>query len=104
MKLKPFKAEQWMTDHENDCKYNLTESCVQPFKMDELLELLGIKEKYIQRYGYAYELESPDSDKLMLLFMKRCRENKVLCTPDACFSYMNEFPDKHEQISIFDMI
>ena len=48
MKLQPFKAEKWINDHENDCKYNLTESCVQPFKMDELLELLGIKEKYIK--------------------------------------------------------
>ncbi len=48
MKLQPFKAEQWINDHENDCKYNLTESCVQPFKMDELLNLLGIKDKYIE--------------------------------------------------------
>ena len=48
MKLQPFKAEKWINDHENDCKYNLTESCVQPFKMDELLNLLGIKDKYIE--------------------------------------------------------
>lgn len=47
MKLTPFLAEKWINDHENDCKYNLTESCVQPFVMDELLDLLGIKEKYI---------------------------------------------------------
>lgn len=49
MKLQPFKAEKWINDHENDCKYNLTESCVQPFKMDELLNLLGIKEQYIEQ-------------------------------------------------------
>lgn len=48
MKLKPFEAEKWINDHEDDCKYNLTESCVQPFKMDELLNLLGIKEQYIE--------------------------------------------------------
>ena len=48
MKLQPFKAEKWINDHENDCIYNLTESCVQPFKMEELLNLLGIKEKYIE--------------------------------------------------------
>ena len=47
MKLQPFKAEKWINDHENNCIYNLTESCVQPFKMDELLNLLGIKEQYI---------------------------------------------------------
>ena len=47
MKLQPFKAEKWINDHENNCIYNLTESCVQPFKMDELLDLLGIKDKYI---------------------------------------------------------
>ena len=62
----------------------------------------GLKGKYIQMYGNAYEIPSPDSKKLMKLFMKRCRENNVLCTPDECFSYMNELPDK--QMNIFDML
>ena len=28
MKINEFKVETWMTDHENDCQYNLTETCV----------------------------------------------------------------------------
>lgn len=47
MKIDPFKVEIWMNEHENDCIYNLTESCVQPFKMAELLDLLNIKDQYL---------------------------------------------------------
>ena len=47
MKVSPFKVEIWMNEHENDGIYNLTESCVSPLKMGELLELLDIKEKYL---------------------------------------------------------
>lgn len=62
----------------------------------------GLKDKYIQRYGNAYEIPSPNSNKLMSLFMKRCKENGVMCTPDECFAYMNELPDK--QMNLFDML
>jgi DNA repair photolyase len=61
----------------------------------------GLKERYIQTYGNAYEVASPNSSKLMRIFLKTCRDNGIMCDPDECFKYMNELPDK--QLSIFDL-
>ncbi len=63
----------------------------------------GLKQKYIDTYGYAYELPSPNNDKLMRMFMSVCKEYNILCTPDECFAYMNELPEKYQQMSIFDI-
>jgi DNA repair photolyase len=63
----------------------------------------GLKQKYIDTYGYAYELTSPNNGPLMRRFMNTCRENGILCTPDECFAYMNELPEKYRQLSIFDI-
>ncbi|MBR1629747.1 MAG: radical SAM protein [Lachnospiraceae bacterium] len=62
----------------------------------------GLKRKYIDTYGNAYELPSPNKDLLMHRFMSVCRENDILCTPDECFDYLHELPDKYEQMSFFD--
>ena len=62
----------------------------------------GLKQKYIDTYGYAYELPSPNNDLLMSKFMSVCRENGILCTPDECFGYLYELPEKYRQMSIFD--
>lgn len=63
----------------------------------------GMKRKYIERYGNAYELPSPENDLLMRMFISVCRKNEILCTPDECFRYMNEFPERDVQMSLFDM-
>ena len=63
----------------------------------------GLKQKYVDTYGYAYEIASPNADKLMPLFMSVCRKNDILCTQDACFAYLRELPDKTEQMSLFDI-
>ena len=62
----------------------------------------GLKQKYIERYGNAYELPSPNSKNLMRLLRDFCIENNMLYKPDDCFKYMNEFPEKYEQMSLFD--
>lgn len=36
MKINEFEVETWMTDHENDCKYNLTETCVSSMSLNDL--------------------------------------------------------------------
>lgn len=61
----------------------------------------GLKKKYIERYGNACMLPSPDAKALMDLFVKTCQKNDMLCTPDDCFAYMREFPEKYEQLSLF---
>ncbi len=63
----------------------------------------GMKARYIQTYGNAYELPSPKAKELTATFQNICRKNNILSTPDDCFRYMREFPEKHTQISIFDL-
>ena len=63
----------------------------------------GMKRKYIERYDNAYELPSPENDLLMRMFISVCRKNDILCTLDECFRYMNEFPERDVQMSLFDM-
>ena len=59
----------------------------------------GMKERYIETYGTRYELMSPDNDRLMALFRRRCRENGILCDNDAIFAYLNTLGDG--QMSLF---
>ncbi len=62
----------------------------------------GLKEKYIRIYGNAYEVSSPVNRELMKLFNEICQENGILCDVDACFRYLNDFPEKKQQLSLFD--
>ena len=63
----------------------------------------GMKERYIRRYGNAYELPSPDSKELMRMFHEICKENNIISRPSECFAYMSELPEKYTQMSIFDL-
>ena len=63
----------------------------------------GMKERYIKRYGNAYELSSPNAKELKQLFRSICKENGIMYSPEECFRYMQELPDKYSQMSIFDM-
>ena len=62
----------------------------------------GLKKKYAERYGNAYEVPSPNADRLMRLFQDTCRKNGLLYRPEDCFRYMNEFPEAYAQTSLFD--
>lgn len=62
----------------------------------------GLKKRYIERYGNAYELPSPDAKELSEVFRRFCRENGILSKPDECFAYMYDMPEKYTQISLFD--
>lgn len=63
----------------------------------------GMKERYIRRYGNAYELPSPNAKELSGIFRNICRDNGILSTPDDCFRFLQEFPEKYLQMSIFDL-
>ena len=63
----------------------------------------GLKQKYIERYGDAYELPSPNYKKLTELFKRICNENNILSTPKQCFEFIGEFPRKYSQTNIFDL-
>jgi len=61
----------------------------------------GLKKRYISAYGNNYSVPSPHNDRLMGIFTDICRENGILCSPDECFAFINEFPEHHEQLSLF---
>ena len=61
----------------------------------------GMKKRYIRRYANAYALPSPRAKELMDLFWNTCRQHGLLCTPEDCFAYLNDFPEPFEQTSLF---
>ncbi|MBO4324044.1 MAG: radical SAM protein [Lachnospiraceae bacterium] len=63
----------------------------------------GLKERYIREYGNAYELQSPNAKELLTLLRNTCEKNGITYQEDECFAYMNELPDKYEQMSFSDL-
>ena len=63
----------------------------------------GMKERYIRRYGNAYELPSPKARELTEICQTICKEHDILSSPWDCFKYMHEFPEKYTQLSLFDL-
>lgn len=61
----------------------------------------GLKERYIRRYGNAYELPSPNREALMRQFRAFCAEHGMLCRTEDCFAFLREFPEKYEQMALF---
>ena len=62
----------------------------------------GMKERYIKRYGNAYELPSPHAEELTALFQKICRANGILSSPEECFAFLHGMEEKNTQMSMFD--
>jgi len=63
----------------------------------------GMKERYIERYGNAYDLPSPRSRELTEMFRKICKERGMLYRLDDCFEFIADLPDKYTQMSLFDI-
>ncbi len=61
----------------------------------------GLKEQYHRTYGYAYSLPSPNEKQLMKVYREYCRRYGILSDPDEVFSYLKEYPDPYEQMSLF---
>ena len=61
----------------------------------------GLKKKYIECFGNAYELSSPNAGKLMKMFHRICSDNGILSNPEACFRYIQQMPDKYQQMNLF---
>ena len=61
----------------------------------------GLKKKYIERYGNAYNLPSPNERQLFKIFHEICSANGMMSKPDECFRYLNELPEKEIQVSMF---
>ena len=61
----------------------------------------GMKERYIERYGNAYELPSPNAKALRAVFQRICREHGMMSSPEECFAYLSELPEKYQQLDLF---
>lgn len=62
----------------------------------------GMKERYRKKYGHAYELPSDRNRELMALFRETCGRNGIVHDVDACFRYLQEFPQKYQQLCLID--
>jgi DNA repair photolyase len=69
-------------------------------KLDEHFH--GMKERYIKRFGDAYECPSDNSARLWSIFRQECRAHGVMQNPGEIFAYMNEYPTVNKQMSLFD--
>jgi len=71
-------------------------------KLDE--HFPGLKRKYQERYGLAYEIESPNGRVLYQRLQDTCRAHGILCKPEAVFDYIKEFPEdkNYKQLSLFE--
>ena len=63
----------------------------------------GLKERYIRRYGNAYEVPSPNAATLKAVFQRICRENGMLSDPEDIFAWMNELPERYSQMNLFEL-
>ena len=61
----------------------------------------GLKNRYIKTYGNSYNVPSPRNDELMSLFNRFCRERGIISDWREVFSWLNQFPEKEEQLSLF---
>ena len=62
----------------------------------------GLKEKYIRKYGYAYEIPSENGGRLMKLFDSFCEAHGIIHDTEKCFAFLAEFPKHGVQLSLFD--
>ena len=70
-------------------------------KLDESFP--GIKQKYIETFGNAYVVPSPNERYLRHIVGEECRRNNIICDSNMLFEYMHKFEDKQAgtQISLF---
>lgn len=63
----------------------------------------GIKERYIQTYGNAYELPVQNQAQLLEILREECRKHHIVYDADTLFQYMATFEDKQagEQLTLF---
>lgn len=61
----------------------------------------GLRQIYHKKYGYSYQINSDNHETLMELFEKTCESAGMLHTPEECFAYLHEFPEKYEQLTLF---
>ena len=52
----------------------------------------GLKQRYCQTYGNAYEVPSPNNDALMRLLRETCEQHGILYGFETVFEYLRQLP------------
>ena len=70
-------------------------------KLDE--KFPGLKQKFHEKYGYAYEINSDYNDELMRIIRTKCKEHGIVSNVDKVFEYMHEYESHQaaEQLTLF---
>lgn len=66
----------------------------------------GMKQRYLKRYGNAYECMSDRDPELTALFHQLCEQHRIIHSNRELFTYMHTYPSKEpacEQLSMFDL-
>lgn len=58
----------------------------------------GKKQQFQKIFGNSYIVNSSNSNELMEYFTNFCKANKILYTPQQCFSYLNHYPARPSQL------
>lgn len=61
----------------------------------------GLSRKYRKIYGNSYEVISDQNDTLLPYFHERCADNGILHTPEDCFAFMHDLPERYVQMTLF---
>ena len=61
----------------------------------------GLKQKYQQKYGTSYAVNSDNNDYLMKIFYNECRKHGIVYNNDEIFKFLHTLPEKAEQLSLF---
>lgn len=48
MRIKPFKVEEWMNTYELEAVYNIAETCVDSFTVEELIRLSDEPDRFFR--------------------------------------------------------
>ena len=64
----------------------------------------GLKKEYARRYGFSYEVLSPDNTRLSHMFHETCESFGLIHDNNRLFSYFHEFPENkaQTQLSMWD--
>ena len=70
-------------------------------KLDE--KFPGLKQKFHEKYGYAYEINSDNNNELMKIIRAKCKEHGIVSNADKVFEYMHEYESHQaaEQLTLF---
>lgn len=60
----------------------------------------GLKQRYIQKFGNAYELASPNAARLWTVFDEKCAKYGIVSDQAEIFRFLRELPEP-EQLSLF---